>query len=91
MSKDVVYLHRSRRYAEILLTQRACNQAGKEKVQIEDGENKCAIHQDNMATQPGHGSKGFTLNLADALTPDPGTEDMFKTEDNTFAFSPGHL
>jgi Ca2+-transporting ATPase len=44
-----------------------------------------------MATQPGHGSKGFTLNLADALTPDPGTEDMFKTEDNTFAFSPGHL
>ncbi|EXK77435.1 Ca2+-transporting ATPase [Fusarium oxysporum f. sp. raphani 54005] len=44
-----------------------------------------------MATQPGHGSEGFTLNLADALTPDPGTEDMFKTEDNTFAFSPGHL
>ncbi|KAF4953174.1 hypothetical protein FSARC_12449 [Fusarium sarcochroum] len=44
-----------------------------------------------MATQPGHGSKGFTLNLADALTPNPSTEDILKTEDNTIAFLPGRL
>ena len=31
------------------------------------------------------------LNDAQALRPDPGTEDEFKVEDNKFAFSPGHL
>ena len=31
------------------------------------------------------------LDLQDALTPDPGTEDMFLVEDNPFAFSPGQL
>jgi Ca2+-transporting ATPase len=43
------------------------------------------------SAKPSHGSSAFTLNLADALTPDPGTEDMFRTEDNKFAFSPGQL
>jgi Ca2+-transporting ATPase len=38
-----------------------------------------------------HGSTGVTLNLADALTPDPGTEQMFNVRDNKFAFSPGQL
>lgn len=33
----------------------------------------------------------FTLNMQDALTPDPGTEDMFRVEGNAFAFSPGQL
>jgi Ca2+-transporting ATPase len=36
---------------------------------------------------PGHGLP----NVRDALTPDPGTEDMFLVEDNQFAFSPGQL
>ncbi|KAM0215786.1 hypothetical protein ACHAQI_002884 [Fusarium lateritium] len=31
------------------------------------------------------------LDTSDALTPDPGTEDMFKTDQNKFAFSPGQL
>lgn len=35
--------------------------------------------------------KAFALNQEDALTPDPGTEDMFRVEDNKFAFSPGQL
>lgn len=43
------------------------------------------------AAKPGHGSGKFHLDLGDALTPDPGTEDMFKTEDSKFAFSPGQL
>ncbi|KAK7430778.1 plasma membrane calcium [Neonectria magnoliae] len=33
---------------------------------------------------------GF-VDTADALTPDPGTEDMFKVQHNNFAFSPGQL
>lgn len=38
-------------------------------------------------------SQSFRLNLEDALTPDPGTEDMFHVLDdnNKFAFSPGQL
>lgn len=31
------------------------------------------------------------MDLEDALTPDPGTEDMFHAESNKFAFSPGQL
>ena len=31
------------------------------------------------------------IDLADALTPDPHTEDMFIVRDNQFAFSPGQL
>ncbi|KAI5466687.1 hypothetical protein BGZ63DRAFT_476280 [Mariannaea sp. PMI_226] len=31
------------------------------------------------------------MDTADALTPDPGTEDMFRVEENKFAFSPGQL
>jgi Ca2+-transporting ATPase len=31
------------------------------------------------------------LNNEDALTPDPGTEDLFQIENNKFAFSPGQL
>ncbi|KAF4970412.1 hypothetical protein FSARC_2556 [Fusarium sarcochroum] len=35
--------------------------------------------------------KANLLDTSDALTPDPGTEDMFKVEQNKFAFSPGQL
>ena len=38
-----------------------------------------------------HGARKFEVDLADALTPDPGTEDMFRVPDNKFAFSPGQL
>jgi len=38
-----------------------------------------------------HGLGVFNFDLADALTPDPGTEDMFRAEDNKFAFVPGQL
>lgn len=34
---------------------------------------------------------GSLVDTADALTPDPGTEDMFKVEDNKFAYDPGQL
>jgi len=33
----------------------------------------------------------FQLDLSDAFTPDPGTEDMYVVPDNKFAFSPGQL
>ncbi|CAI6089274.1 unnamed protein product [Clonostachys chloroleuca] len=57
----------------------------------ENGEGENATHEAPVGIQPMHTTKGFTLNLADAFTPDPGTEDMFETEDNKFAFSPGQL
>ncbi|KAM0811345.1 putative Calcium-transporting ATPase [Seiridium cardinale] len=38
-----------------------------------------------------HGSQGFTMDLADALTPDPGTEEMFHVRNDKFAFSTGQL
>ncbi|TPX12156.1 uncharacterized protein E0L32_007042 [Thyridium curvatum] len=40
-------------------------------------------------TDAKHGN--FKLDLEDALTPDPGTEDMFHVQENKFAFSPGQL
>ncbi len=36
-------------------------------------------------------ASGFRLDLDDALTPDPGTEDMFRVPENKFSFSPGQL
>ena len=51
------------------------------------GENRGEV----PSAKPAHASSGFAIDLADALTPDPGTEGMFKTEDNKFAFSPGQL
>ncbi|KAF4981247.1 hypothetical protein FZEAL_2911 [Fusarium zealandicum] len=42
----------------------------------------------------GHGHaapKTSLVDTSDALTPDPGTEDMFRVEQNKFAFSPGQL
>ncbi|KAK3345948.1 hypothetical protein B0T25DRAFT_266143 [Lasiosphaeria hispida] len=39
---------------------------------------------------PGDGA-GFRIGLEDALTPDPGTEDMFVISDNPFAYNPGQL
>nr|XP_036585249.1 calcium-translocating P-type ATPase [Colletotrichum truncatum]KAF6795146.1 calcium-translocating P-type ATPase [Colletotrichum truncatum] len=38
-----------------------------------------------------HAPRDFTLGTADALTPDPGTEDMFNAKNDKFAFSPGQL
>ncbi|KAM7212690.1 hypothetical protein V8F06_011941 [Rhypophila decipiens] len=35
--------------------------------------------------------EGFRLDVHDAFTPDPGTEDMYIVKDNKFAFSPGQL
>ncbi|KAK5659316.1 hypothetical protein OQA88_1409 [Cercophora sp. LCS_1] len=42
------------------------------------------------AAEPGRRA-GFRLDLDDAFTPDPSTEDMYIVPDNKFAFSPGHL
>ncbi|KAF6813603.1 calcium-translocating P-type ATPase [Colletotrichum sojae] len=42
-------------------------------------------------TEHHHGSQEFRLDLSDAFTPDPGTEDMFNVKDNKLAFSPGQL
>ncbi len=49
-----------------------------------------AQNSEQTALSSHHGSK-FRLDLQDALTPDPGTEDMFKVRDSKFAFSPGQL
>ncbi|KAJ3525945.1 hypothetical protein NM208_g11418 [Fusarium decemcellulare] len=42
---------------------------------------------------PDHAAPKATslVDTSDALTPDPGTEDMFRVEQNKFAFSPGQL
>jgi Ca2+-transporting ATPase len=55
-------------------------------------------HNDVPATAtpaaPGAGQKakrGFQLDVADALSPDPTNEDMFDVQDNKFAFAPGQL
>ncbi|KAK0610689.1 hypothetical protein B0T17DRAFT_621150 [Bombardia bombarda] len=37
------------------------------------------------------GGGGFHLNVHDAFTPDPGTEDMYVVKNSAFAFTPGHL
>jgi Ca2+-transporting ATPase len=42
-------------------------------------------------TTPANGTSNFKLDPEDALTPDPGTEDMFRVENNKFAYSPGQL
>ncbi|KAK3936057.1 hypothetical protein QBC46DRAFT_357797 [Diplogelasinospora grovesii] len=39
----------------------------------------------------GGGGAGFHIDVHDALTPDPGTEDMFVVKDNKFAYAPGQL
>lgn len=39
----------------------------------------------------GKAGSGFRPDVNDALTPDPGTEDMFVVKDNKFAYSPGQL
>jgi P-type Ca2+ transporter type 2C len=44
---------------------------------------------DKESAIPKHGK--FHIDLNDALTPDPGTEDMFNKPKNKFAFSPGQL
>jgi len=44
------------------------------------------------AANPAAGADSkFQFDLNDALTPDPGTEDMFRAEGNKFAYSPGQL
>lgn len=45
--------------------------------------------KEEAKTDAKHGN--FKLDLEDALTPDPGTEDMFHVQENKFAFSPGQL
>ena len=44
-------------------------------------------------TAPNHAldPNSHLVDITDALTPDPGTEDMFKVENNKFAFCPGQL
>lgn len=49
------------------------------------------LPQDEKVTFNSEHGGSFRLDLEDALTPDPGTEDMFHVPDNKFAFSPGQL
>jgi Ca2+-transporting ATPase len=95
MSKNVFYVASSPTVSQLceekLLIKCAFRQAVDATMQIEDGEHKNSTHEGNTTLQPGQTSRGFTLDLADAFTPDPGAEDMFKVKDNKFAFSPGHL
>ena len=52
---------------------------------------KKANNNGNAKDADHHEATAFRLDLADALTPDPGTEDMYHAENNKFAFSPGQL
>lgn len=61
------------------------------QVPEKQGEAKPEASGDAPATKPARKHGVFHLDLEDALTPDPGTEDMFKTENNKFAFAPGQL
>ncbi|KAF5255159.1 hypothetical protein FANTH_139 [Fusarium anthophilum] len=50
------------------------------------------ISQEEKSPENDHvAPKTSLLDTSDALTPDPGTEDMFRTEKSKFAFSPGQL
>ncbi|KAF4429571.1 Ca2+-transporting ATPase [Fusarium acutatum] len=50
------------------------------------------ISQEAKSPENDHvATKTSLLDTSDALTPDPGTEDMFRTEKSKFAFSPGQL
>ncbi|KAK3319760.1 hypothetical protein B0T19DRAFT_404321 [Cercophora scortea] len=42
-------------------------------------------------TSNGSARAGFRVDVHDALTPDPGTEDMFVVANNKFAYAPGQL
>lgn len=44
-----------------------------------------------VGTAASAANRGQGRDVADALTPDPGTEDMYRVEDSKFAFSPGQL
>ncbi|KAI8683991.1 Calcium-transporting ATPase [Fusarium keratoplasticum] len=46
---------------------------------------------DHGHAAPNTNTKTSLVDTSDALTPDPGTEDMFKVEHNKFAFNPGQL
>jgi Ca2+-transporting ATPase len=48
-------------------------------------------NDETLASVPNGQGSGFHLDIHDALTPDPGTEDMFVVKDNKFAYSPGQL
>lgn len=61
-------------------------------------ENATTVVSDNatapVAEEKDHGPSKqakFHMDLNDALTPDPGTEDMFNHPGNKFAYSPGQL
>ncbi|KAF9879095.1 p-type calcium ATPase [Colletotrichum karsti] len=60
----------------------------------EKGDHNSEQHSQDIEsekTKDHHESQGFRLDTADALTPDPGTEDMFNAKSDKFAFSPGQL
>jgi len=60
----------------------------------EKGTNDVALLSPPKEEQPKKGprrSDKFKIDLEDALTPDPGTEAMFKREHNKFAYTPGQL
>lgn len=50
-----------------------------------------AVNNGHAKDATHHESAPFRLDLDDALTPDPGTEDMFRAHNDKFAFSPGQL
>jgi Ca2+-transporting ATPase len=51
-----------------------------------------ALPEQREEVMAGNGKGGsFHLDVNDALTPDPGTEDMYVVKDNKFAYSPGQL
>ncbi|KAK1451790.1 calcium-translocating P-type ATPase [Colletotrichum melonis] len=75
----------------------ATNKDAEKAVNVSDQDEKSQQQPLDIETKTAkdenhHGSRKFSLDTTDALTPDRGTEDMFNTKDNNkFAFAPGHL
>jgi hypothetical protein len=72
------YLQQLHIYLTLTIAKMAAPESEEAKTMENQGQDRAAL---NTAL----------LDTSDALTPDPGTEDMFKTDQIKFAFSPGQL
>jgi Ca2+-transporting ATPase len=68
-------------------------------IESDDGNHSTTNYSGETYANSSQGERGFgkepgnddIMNDAEALIPDPGTEDDFRVEDNSFAFTPGQM
>lgn len=68
-------------------------------IESDDGNHAATNYSGETYANSSQGDRGFgkepgndeIMNDAEALTPDPGTEEDFEVEDNSFAYTPGQL